>query len=278
MKGEAMPFVITSAGRVFYEHRGSGPPVVLLHATLHDHTDFDPVARELAGRYTTIAVDWPGHGQSDPMSGGRVADAFLFAEVLADLAERLDLAPAVLIGNSVGGFAAVRLALDQPDRVAGLVLVNGAGFSRQTAASRLACRVLGNPRASRWLLPRLVPGYMKPRNDHDRAIAERVQARARTADGARVAAGLWHSFGAPAYDLRAAAPRLTAPVLLVWGAGDKILPLEAGRQAHAAIPGSQFRTLDTGHVVFASDPERFLELAGPFIDAASKGAAQRARR
>jgi len=126
-----MPFVITSAGRVFYEHRGSGPPVVLLHATLHDHTDFDPVAGDLAGRYTTIAVDWPGHGQSDPMSGGRVADASLFAEVLADLADRLDLAPAVLIGNSVGGFAAVRLALDQPDRVAGLVLVNGAGFTRQ---------------------------------------------------------------------------------------------------------------------------------------------------
>jgi len=142
-----VPFVITSAGRVFYEHRGSGPPVVLLHATLHDHTDFDPVARELAGRYTTIAVDWPGHGQSDPISEGRVADAFLFAEVLADLADLLDLAPAVLIGNSVGGFAAARLALDEPDRVAGLVLVNGAGFTRQTAASRLACRVLGNPRA-----------------------------------------------------------------------------------------------------------------------------------
>ena len=38
-----MPFIATRAGRVFYEQRGSGVPVVLLHATLHDHRDFDLV-------------------------------------------------------------------------------------------------------------------------------------------------------------------------------------------------------------------------------------------
>jgi len=273
-----MPFAVTRAGRIFYERRGSGPPVVLLHAALHDHTDFDPVADGLAARYSTIAVDWPGHGRSGPGGEGRPADAFLLAEVLADVVGRLALPPAVLVGNSVGGFAAARLALDQPDRVAGLVLVNGAGFTRPTAVSRLACRVLGNPHASRRLFPRLVPRYMKPHNDHDRAIAERVRARARTADGARIAATLWRSFGAPAFDLRAEGHRLAAPVLLVWGTRDIILPLAAGRQTHAAIPGSQLRTLGTGHVVFASDPAGFLALARPFIDSASKTAAERAGR
>jgi pimeloyl-ACP methyl ester carboxylesterase len=195
----------------------------------------------------------------------------LLAGVLADLVNRLDLSQAVLIGNSVGGFAAARLALDEPDRVAGLILVNTGGFTRQTAISRLACRVLGSPRVNQRLYPRLVPRYMKARNDHDRAIAARVQARARTGEGARIAAGLWRSFGTPAHDLRAAGPRL-APVLLVWGARDTIVPLKAGRQTHAAIPGSQFRTLDTGHVVFASDPAGFLELAGPFVEAAAEAA------
>ena len=107
---------------------------------------------------------------------------------------------------------------------------------------------------------------MKAQNPHDRAIAERVQARARTAEGARVAASLWRSFGAHGYDLRADGPSLVAPTLLVWGARDTILPLKAGRQARAAIPGAQFRTLDTGHVVFASDPSGFLDLAEPFIE------------
>jgi pimeloyl-ACP methyl ester carboxylesterase len=264
--------VATRAGRVFYEERGAGVPVVLLHATLHDHADYDPVAERLAARYRTIAVDWPGHGRSDPVSEDRVPGASLFAGVLADLVDRLDLAPAVLVGNSVGGFAAARLALDQSHRVAGLVLVNTGGFTRQTAVSRLTCRMLGSPRVSRRLLPWLVPGYIKPENEHDRAITERVQARARTEKGARVAAGLWRSFGTHAYDLRSDGPRLAAPVLLVWGTRDIILPLRAGRQAHAAIPGSQFRTLSTGHVVFASDPGGFLELAGPFIESASKTA------
>ncbi len=258
-----MPFADTSAGRVFYEQRGSGLPVVLLHATLHDHRDFDQVAGPLAERYRTIAVDWPGHGRSDP--GGRAVDAFLLAVALAELVEGLDLPPAVLIGNSVGGFAAARLALEQPHRVAGLVLVNTAGFTVPTAVGRLAIRLLGSPRVSRRLFPRLVPGYMKAQNPHDRAIAERVQARARTAEGARVAASLWRSFGAHGYDLRADGPP-AAPTLLVWGARDTILPLKAGRQARAAIPGAQFRTLDTGHVVFASDPSGFLDLAEPFIE------------
>jgi pimeloyl-ACP methyl ester carboxylesterase len=119
------------------------------------------------------------------------------------------------------------------------------------------------------VLPRLVPRYMKARNQHDRAIAERVRARARTEDGARVAADLWRSFGTRAFDLRADGPRLAAPTLLVWGVQDIILPLRAGRQTRAAIPGSQFRTLETGHVAFASDPDGFLDLAVPFIESAS---------
>jgi pimeloyl-ACP methyl ester carboxylesterase len=267
-----MPFATTSAGHVFYEERGSGVPVVLLHATLHDHTDFDPVAERLAARYRTIAVDWPGHGRSDPVGAGRAVDAFVLAEVLADLIDLLELPPAVLIGNSVGGFAATRLALDQPDRVAGLVLVNTGGFTRPTVVSRAFCRLLGNPRINRRLLPRLVPGYMKARNDHDRGIVGHVRARARTSEGARTAAGLWRSFGTRAYDLRADGSRLAPPTLLVWGTQDTIVPLKAGRQTQAAIPGAQFRTLDTGHAVFASDPAGFLELAGPFIESASTAA------
>ena len=266
-----MPFVSTRAGRVFYADRGSGVPVVMLHATLHDHRDFDLVAGPLAARFRTVAVDWPGHGRSDPVGDGQATDAFLFAGVLADLVARLRLGPAILIGNSVGGFAAARLALDHPDRVAGLVLVNTAGFTRQTAIGRATCRLLGNPRVSRLLLPRLVPRYMKPRNEHDLAIATRVQARAHTAEGARMAAGLWRSFGAPGFSLRGEGARLAAPVLLVWGARDVILPLTAGRETRAAIPGAGFRALDTGHVAFASDPDGFLDNAWPFIESASRG-------
>lgn len=259
-----MPYVRTRAGRVYYAERGDGPPVVLLHATLHDHTDFDAVAEPLAGAgHRVLAVDWPGHGRSDTPGEPRTVTAGLLAGVLADVVAELDLGPAVFVGNSAGGYAAARLALDQPDRVAGLVLVNTAGFSK---ANPVVCRlILGVPAINRAVLPSLVPSYLKPDSDRLRDIATRVQARARSREGAAIAAALWRSFAAPESDLRAEGPRLGVPVLLVWGKRDVILPGTAARRVHAAIPGSELRLLDTGHVVFASAPEEFLALVTPFL-------------
>jgi pimeloyl-ACP methyl ester carboxylesterase len=259
-----MPFVQTRAGQVFYAEQGSGLPVVLLHATLHDHTDFDAVAGPLAAAgYRVLAVDWPGHGRSGMPAGLGPVAAPLLADVLADFAAELDLAPAVFIGNSVGGYAAARIALEHPDRVAGLILVNTGGFVK---VPRLAARVLGIPAVNRAVFPRLVPRYMKPDSDRLRAITRRVQGRARSRTGAAVSAALWRSFADPAYDLRADGPRLGVPVLLAWGARDIILPLSAARRTQAAIPGADLRTLQTGHVVFASDPDGFLGLVLPFLE------------
>ncbi|MFB9833833.1 alpha/beta fold hydrolase [Actinoallomurus acaciae] len=268
-----MPFVQTRAGRVFYTEQGSGPPVVLLHATLHDHTDFDAVAGPLADAgHRVLAVDWPGHGQSETPAGSRPVTAPLLADTLADLIAELDLAPAVFIGNSVGGYAAARIALDHPDRVTGLILVNTGGFVK---VPRLGVRLLGIPAVNRVVFPRLVPRYMKADGDLPRAITRQVQERARDRTGAAVSAALWRSFADPAYDLRADGHRLGVPVLLAWGARDIFLPLSAGRRTQAAIPGADLRALQTGHVVFASDPDGFLGLALPFLESvATAGSAQ----
>jgi pimeloyl-ACP methyl ester carboxylesterase len=118
----------TRAGRVAYRESGSGPTVLLLHATLHDRRDFDPIVEALARRYRTIAVDWPGHGNSDPVDASMEPGAPLFADVLEDVVDGLGLSRAALIGNSVGGFAAARLAITRPEFVAGLILVNAGGF------------------------------------------------------------------------------------------------------------------------------------------------------
>jgi pimeloyl-ACP methyl ester carboxylesterase len=265
LRGTIMTYVQTRAGRVAYRELGSGPTVLLLHANLHDRHDFDPIVKTLASRYRTVAVDWPGHGDSDRVAGVEPS-ARLFADVLEDVVDGLGLSRAALIGNSVGGFAAARLAITRPESVAGLVLVNTGGFVPLNPLSRNFCRVMGTPAVFRATAPLFVRGYMKARTDSDRQIVERTIARASTDDGVRTGAALWRSFATPEHDLRGRAAELSAPTLIVWGKRDIAIPLSAGRVAHDVIRGSRLEILDTGHVAFSSDPQGFLAVAEPFLE------------
>ncbi len=260
-----MADVQTRAGSVSFSERGSGPPVLLLHATLHDRRDFDPIVPALARDYRVIALDWPGHGESPMPPAPLHPSAALFADALEDVAQGLDLPPAVLIGNSVGGFAAARLAITHPEWVAGLVLVNSGGFIPRNLVIRAFCRVMGTPAVTRRAMPRFVPSYMKARTENDREITARAVVRATTEEGVATAAALWRSFAAAENDLRGRAGEIRAPTLIVWGAKDSAIPLRAGRTTHAALTGSRLEVLDTGHVVFSSEPEAFLSVVEPFI-------------
>lgn len=260
-----MPLVETRAGTLAYQVRGDGPLLVLLHATLHDHHDFDAIASALVRQYRVLTVDWPGRGQSAPAAAPEQLSAATLADALEDLVDRVGASSALFIGNSVGGFAAARLAITRPHQVAGLVLVNTGGFIPMTRTTRLFCNVMGTPWFTRLALPAFARLYMKPRGALDRQILDRVIRRARTAAGVAQAAALWRSFASDEHDLRGRAPDLTVPTLIVWGGKDIAIPLSAGHATRAALPGSQFAVLDTGHVPFASAPEEFLALAEPFL-------------
>src|ERR1700730_12520258 len=136
-----MATLTTRTGEVAYVQTGAGRPVVLLHATLHDRHDFDPIVEALARRRRVVAVDWPGHGESkstDSVTGPSLADA------LDDIVDALNLEDIVLIGNSVGGMAAARLAISPPALVRGLVLVNTGGVLPDHGVSGGVLRVGGD--------------------------------------------------------------------------------------------------------------------------------------
>jgi pimeloyl-ACP methyl ester carboxylesterase len=266
MKGVPMATMHTSLGTVSYTDDGSGPPIVLLHAALHDRTDFAPVAEALANGRRVLALDWPGHGAS-PLPAAPLR-AVEFGDLLIEFADRLELTNAVIVGNSVGGYAACRLALERSDRVAGVVLVNNGGFTPHSVFTRFFCAVMGRPAVVKAVFPAFVRAYMRAKNPTDKAVVDRVVARARTDAGARTAAALWKSFTDPGHDLRARAADITAPVLITWGAKDVTAPPRWGEAVQAAIPGSKFQALPTGHVVFSSEPAAWLDSVLPFIDAA----------
>ncbi|MDT5053028.1 MAG: hypothetical protein QOF66_1394 [Mycobacterium sp.] len=261
-----MPMMQTSLGAVSYTDEGSGPAIVLLPAALHDRTDFMPVTEALANGRRVLALDWPGHGESPlPATPLRAVE---FGDLLIEFADRLDLSNTVIVGNSVGGYAACRLALERPERVAGVVLVNTGGFTPHSVFTRFFCAVMGRPAVIKAVFPAFVRAYMRAKNPTDKAVVDRVVARAKTEAGARTAAALWKSFTEPGHDLRTRAAQISAPVLITWGAKDVSAPPRWGKAVQAAIGGSIFEALPTGHVVFSSEPVAWLETVLPFVGAA----------
>src|SRR5262249_20727189 len=90
--------------RLAYDDDGAGPPLVCLHAVGHGAGDSAPFRARYRDRFRVLALDWPGHGNSD----GDVAptSAERYAGLLAHFIDTLALDPVVLVGNSIGGAAA----------------------------------------------------------------------------------------------------------------------------------------------------------------------------
>lgn len=261
-----MPQLETSAGVIAYDERGEGPSLVMLPSGAHSRHDFDALRELLPSRFRTIALDWPAHGDSPPGDGAASAMAF------ADAAEALvgAVAPdgAVVLGNSVGGFSAARLALRRPELVLGLVLVDAGGFMAPSPRVRAFCALMSRPWFLRRIYPRFASRYMRPRTAADRRALAAAIATTREDPGLRAVCELWDSFVAPEHDLRAEADRVAAPTLVVWGRRDPVIPLRVGRKVADSIPEAALVVLDAGHVPHTTDPEGFAAALIPFADRA----------
>jgi pimeloyl-ACP methyl ester carboxylesterase len=261
-----MPILETATGPIAYDERGDGKPIVLFSSGAHDRHDFDGLRDLLPPRFRSVGADWPAHGESPPGEGA--ATAMRFADVAEELVERLAPGGAVVVGNSIGGFAAGRLAIRRPELVRGLVLVDSGGFLGRGLQVRAFCTLMARPRFLRAIYPWFANRYMRPGGDADRRARDTGVATTRKDPGLRAVSELWGSFASPEHDLRAGAGSIAAPTLVAWGKRDPVIPLEVGRKVATTIPGAQLEVFDTGHSPQVSDPHGFAAKLVPFADAA----------
>ena len=265
-----MDFVKTRVGQIAYqvsgEDSGSGVPIVLLHSAGHDHHDFDAIVPVLSRSHRTLAFDWPGFGDSAAPTPPSSASAALFCDVLEDVVTALDLPPAIFIGNSVGGTAAVRLAGRRPERVRALVAVDSGGFTQVNALVRALCWAQGHTWVRRHTGLAFAKSYLHQRNDHvDRLLARLLASHANRATMETYAA-LWRSFPTSGNDVSEEARQVVCPTLLVWGRHDPVSRSRAeGKRALSLIPHARYVELDAGHTPFAEAPEAFLDALLPFL-------------
>jgi pimeloyl-ACP methyl ester carboxylesterase len=251
-----VPLLETPAGPIAYDERGSGEEaLVLLASGAHDRHDFDELRALLPERWRTIAIDWPGHGESPPGDGP--ASAMRLADVAEHVVEHLAPRGAIVLGNSVGGFSAARLAIRRPELVTGLVLVDSGGFAGRPPHVRAFCALMARPWFLRAIYPAFAARYMRARTDADRRARDAGVRTTRQDPGLRAVSELWRSFASSEHDLRAQASAIVAPTLVIWGRHDPVIPVKVGRQIAATIPAAKLVVFDSGHVPHTTDPRAF---------------------
>jgi pimeloyl-ACP methyl ester carboxylesterase len=247
-----MTMFSTSAGPIAYDSRGAGHPIVLLPSGGHARHDYDELRTILADHFTTVALDWPGHDQSPP--GSAPATELQLTRIVEEFLDSVTSTGAVLVGNSVGGNVAARLAIQRPDLVKGLVIIDGGGFEGSQLPGRIFVRLMSRPGFVRRIYPLFSRSYMRARTDADHRARAAAIAITRTNPGLQAVTEIWHSFGSPEHDLRGQADRIVAPTLIVWGRHDPVLSLRAGEAAHKLIAGSRLVVIDSGHLPYTTDP------------------------
>ena len=223
---------------------GGSQPIVLVHGFIISSRYMRPLARVLADRgRSSLAPDLPGYGHSD---GHGVTPTI---DELAAWLERIIEASGVrgrvtVIGNSMGCQVAVRLAVANPDRVERLVLV-GPTFDPGASLPRHALRLLRDmPRERLDLWGLHVPDYV-------RAGPRRVVSTLR---------GAWD------HRIETELPRVRAPVLVVRGERDPIVPAAWGRHAAELAPRGAFLELPGApHAANYSTPAPLVAAIEPFL-------------
>jgi pimeloyl-ACP methyl ester carboxylesterase len=258
---------------------GDGPPLLLIHGIGDSSATWSPVLSLLAERYTVIAPDLLGHGESDKPRADYSVGAYACG--MRDLLSVLDMEPATVVGHSLGGGIAMQFAYQFPERCKRLVLVNSAGVGRDVhpllrlasgpVAAETSLALATSPpimRAVQLAAPLLRMG-LGLGDDFD-YVLERYQGL--TSATARKA--FLRTLRA-CVDLRGQVITmldrcyLTAgmPTLIMWGALDRVIPVQHAVIAHEAMPGSQLEIFDiAGHFPHHEDPERFVKTIEAFLN------------
>lgn len=264
-----------------YRVAGSGPAILLIHGIGDNSTTWSTVQSKLAQRFTVIAPDLLGHGQSDkPRADYSVA---AYANGMRDLLSVLDIERVTVVGHSLGGGVAMQFAYQFPQLVDRLILVGAGGVTKDVnVALRIASLPMGTEALALLRLPLVLPalqvvgrvggamfgstGLGRDLPDVLRILADLPEPTASSAFARTLRAVVdWR--GQVVTMLDRCYLTESVPVQLIWGSQDSVIPVSHAQMAHSAMPGSVLEIFDgSGHFPFHDDPDRFVESVEKFID------------
>ncbi|WIX84393.1 alpha/beta hydrolase [Amycolatopsis sp. DG1A-15b] len=257
-----MPKVTLGDTVVHYDRTGDGPALLLLHGTAASREQWGPLTAQATG-FTVLAPDFPGSGLTTD-DGGPITVETLAAQAEAVL-DDAGIGQAHVVGHSLGGVVAAHLAGTRPDRVRSAVLHAAwpATDVRQDAEFRYWLDLLETGTFARMLpLMAFGPRYW------EQATAESNEQLVKTLETVIQPGADRQIETDRAVDLRPVLGRISAPVLVLGSAHDRIVTAGQQRELVAAIPDARAAEIDAGHGAPAELPDEFARLVLDFVSAA----------
>lgn len=254
----ASEFVTLSDGaRVHYRGRGAtnAPALLLLHGSNASFLTWEPWSKKLSDDFHVIAVDLPGHGLTGAVPNGDYSQEGM-VKFAAEFADKLGLKTFALAGNSMGGGVAARFAEEHPGRVTRLILIDAAGMPfKPGEGTPLAFRLARIPVVNQLLL-RVTPRSLVVEGLNKAIVNKQIVTDAMIdsywdfarMEGTRQATLARFQLPWDTYvqDHTAA---LKMPVLILWGEGDRLIPVVNAHDWARAVPGSKLVVYPaTGHI------------------------------
>ena len=265
--------------RVCYRSAGSGPVIVLVHGITSNSATWERVMPYLAERFTVIAPDLLGHGESAKPRGDYSLGAY--ASGVRDILVALGHDSATFVGHSLGGGIAMQLAYQFPERCERLVLVSSGGLGRELNFLLRAAALPGSEVVLPFISsPRLMDvgrvlgrglGRLGLKAGTDIAEMARGHASLSDRDARAAFVHTLRTMVDPGGQRVNAMDRLYlaehVPFLLVWGARDAVIPVEHAYAAHELVKSSRLEIFpEAGHFPQLDESQRFLDVLGDFMD------------
>ena len=268
-------FVESPKGRIAFHEAGEGPVVILIHGGgpgAYGYSNYRKNLQPLADRGNRVViVDLPGYGQSDfrGIEGGLFAAP---AEAVVELIEHLGVAKASLVGNSLGGGTALRVAMDHPERVDKLILMGPGGGLSPTSPfpTEGLIRMLTFYEGEGPTIEKLEKVIDLLVFDRSSITPELVRERFKTAT-------LPHTMANPPLRGAAVNPQnelwrepihtISHRTLMIWGREDRVLPLDMAFVYLQRLPNADLHVFSKcGHWAQWERADEFNELVANFLD------------
>jgi pimeloyl-ACP methyl ester carboxylesterase len=261
-------FAEARGARLRYLVAGEGEPLMLVHGLGGSAANWLALAPLLLPGRRLIVPELPGHGGSDPLPAA--ASLTAYADRLAALLD----GPAAVVGHSLGGAIALRLAIRRPELVSALVLAGAAGISSGTSRARYGLTITGLLKPGRKIAP------YRDRVARSAALKTLVFGRWGASDPPALPAEMAEAFlSGPARhtdtvsaakalirdDPRSDLDRVRCPTLVLWGARDNQLPIgdafEYARRLRAPVRA----IADCGHLLIGERPDACADAIESFL-------------